>query len=118
MENIENTNSLSQPGSALDSTSQHGSSFNKIKTTIAEKLDAAADSLRVKADQAGGEKEFAAQYGRQAAGWLGSTAQYVRQFDVDRLKTDVENKVRKEPGRTLLIAGAVGLVIGALVRRR
>lgn len=118
MENAEKMNSLSKPDGALDSTPQRGSGFNRVKTTIAEKLDAAADSLRVKADQAGSAKEFAAQYGRQAAGWLDSTARYVRQFDVDRLKTDVENKVRKDPGRTLLIAGAVGLVIGALVRRR
>ena len=59
-----------------------------------------------------------AQYGKQASEWLDQSAEYVRQFDYAREDAKVREYVKQSPGRSLLIAGAVGLVIGAIWRRR
>jgi ElaB/YqjD/DUF883 family membrane-anchored ribosome-binding protein len=59
-----------------------------------------------------------AQYGKQASEWLDQSAEYVRQFDYEQADANVREYVRQSPGHSLLIAGAVGLIIGAILRRR
>jgi ElaB/YqjD/DUF883 family membrane-anchored ribosome-binding protein len=59
-----------------------------------------------------------AQYGKQASEWLDQSADYVRQFDYVQADTRVREYVGKRPGLSLLIAGGVGLIIGAILRRR
>ena len=94
-------------------------------STIAEKLrDAVADQLKHAAASIG-EKAASGQapgqlgeYGRKAADWLDSSAEYVRNIDPEQVRLDIEHKVKKNPGRSLLIAGAAGLFLGILVRRR
>ncbi|MEW6126692.1 MAG: hypothetical protein AB1757_06600 [Acidobacteriota bacterium] len=95
------------------------SGFNQIKTTVAEKLHSAADALSQKTRQnANQQKEGITNYGNQAADWLHRSADYIHDFDPKRVKSDLQNQVRTNPGRTLLIAGAAGLLLGALLRRR
>jgi len=55
---------------------------------------------------------------QQAANWLDQSADYVKQADMRQVKADVANQIRRNPGRSLLVAGAVGLFLGALIRRR
>ena len=120
MENTGSVGSLPHAGEAqsLQSGSRRASSFNKLTEIIADKLKTAAVTLRNKAAEGNGQNNAVVQYGRQAATWLDSSADYVRELDVDQIKTDVKNHVRQNPGRTLLIAGAAGLLLGALIRRR
>jgi ElaB/YqjD/DUF883 family membrane-anchored ribosome-binding protein len=59
-----------------------------------------------------------AQYGKQASEWLNQSAEYVRQFDYERADARFREYVGQSPGRSLLIAGGVGLIIGAILRRR
>ena len=59
-----------------------------------------------------------AHYGKQASEWLDQSAEYVRQFDYEQADARVREYVRQSPGRSLLLAGAVGLIIGAILRRR
>ena len=59
-----------------------------------------------------------AQYGKQASEWLDQSAEYVRQFDYEQTDARVREYVRQSPGRSLVIAGAVGLIIGVILRRR
>ena len=59
-----------------------------------------------------------AQYGKQASEWLDQSAEYVRQFNYEQADANVREYVRQSPGRSLLIAGTVGLIIGAIFRRR
>jgi len=59
-----------------------------------------------------------AHYGKQASEWLDHSAEYVRQFDYKQANAGLREYVGQSPGRSLLIAGAVGLVIGAILRRR
>ena len=93
------------------------STFRQIRTTVAGKLQAAAQTLHQKAarfDQPNDLSDF----GHRAAGWLERSAQYVNEIEPQRVKSDLASQVRRNPGRSLLIAGAVGLVLGRLLRRR
>jgi ElaB/YqjD/DUF883 family membrane-anchored ribosome-binding protein len=56
-----------------------------------------------------------------AADWLNRSADYVEQVDLEgikRIKSTVDDEVRRHPGRSLLVAGAAGLLLGLLLRRR
>ena len=98
------------PGSGGSST------FNQVKSTVADKLHSAAQSLHQTADR--GNQQNLTNFGHQAADWLDRSADYVSQMDPSRMRSDIETQVRRNPGRSLLIAGAVGLVLGGLLRRR
>ena len=95
-----------------------GKTFDRIKVTVADKLKQAADTLQQKSAQTGERSNAMGGYGNQAAGWLNSSADYIRDMEPQRLKSDIQNEVRRNPGRSLLIAGAAGLILGALFRRR
>jgi ElaB/YqjD/DUF883 family membrane-anchored ribosome-binding protein len=56
--------------------------------------------------------------GKQAAEWLDQSADYVRHFEYERVDADFRDSVKKSPGRSLLIAGGIGLIIGAILQRR
>jgi len=96
---------------------QNDSTFKQIKTTLADKLQSAAQTLHQKADRSGQSPEVTA-FGHRAAGWLERSADYVNEMEPQRLRSDLENQVRRNPGRSLLIAGIVGLALGGLLRRR
>ena len=91
--------------------------FEKFKTTVADKLHAASQTLHQKAGQAERPTEFSA-YGHRAADWLERSAEYVNGIEPERLRTDLTNQVRRNPGRSLLLAGVAGLVLGRVFRRR
>ena len=88
-----------------------------VKTFIADKLHNVAEGLGQKAAEQGSQSGKA-QYGKRASEWLDQSADYVRQFDYKQADTNIREYVRQSPGRSLLIAGAVGLIIGAILRRR
>jgi ElaB/YqjD/DUF883 family membrane-anchored ribosome-binding protein len=91
--------------------------FENLKNMIADKLHYGAEVLGEKvADQ--DAQSGIAHYGKQASEWLEQSAEYVRQFDYKQADARVREYVRQSPGRSLLVAGAVGLVIGAILRRR
>jgi len=94
-----------------------GSTFKQIRTTVADKLQAAAQTLHQKADRSGQPAELST-FEHRAAGWLERSADYVNEMEPQRLKSDLENQVRRNPGRSLLVAGIVGLALGGLLRRR
>jgi len=91
--------------------------FKQIRTTAADKLQAAGQALHQKADRSGQPTEVSA-LGHRAADWLERSADYVSEMEPQRLKSDIEDKVRRNPGRSILIAGIVGLALGGLLRRR
>jgi ElaB/YqjD/DUF883 family membrane-anchored ribosome-binding protein len=91
--------------------------FKQFRTTAADKLQTAAETLHQKADRSGQPAEISA-LGHRAADWLERSASYVSEMEPQRLKSDIEDRVRRNPGRSLLIAGIVGLALGGLMRRR
>jgi ElaB/YqjD/DUF883 family membrane-anchored ribosome-binding protein len=97
-------------------THQTGSTLDNVKTTVADKLKTAADALHEKVAQ-GNQNEKISNYGQQAERFLNRSSDYIRDLDLERVNTDIKEGVRRNPGRSLLIAGAVGLLLGVLVRR-
>ena len=99
----------------------------ELRSTLADKLEQGAQSLR---NSQGGTQQFAGangattdsgmagslgKYAAPAAGAMEATAQFLRgEGDV---KSAIEEQVRTNPGRTLLIAVGLGYVLGKAVRR-
>lgn len=92
------------------------STLDTIKDTVADKLHAVAGAIQQKAGQ--NQENAVAGYAGQAAGWLDDAAEYVRDVDQRKVKADLQKQVRNNPGRSLLVAGAAGLLLGFLFRRR
>ena len=92
--------------------------IDRVKNTVADKLNTAAEALRRKTQTSPQQNDNATRYGKQAADWLESSADYLKGLDLNRVKKNIENSVRQNPGRTLLIAGVAGLLLGSLARRR
>jgi hypothetical protein len=90
-----------------------GSTSDRFKNALAEKLHSAATSMEQKAAQSGSHS-----YGWQAAELLDRSADYVRALDVNQIKDDIQDEVRGNPGRSLAIAAASGLLIGVFLGRR
>ena len=97
--------------------SDKSTAFENVKNTIADKLHNAAEALNEKASDPGAQCGIA-RYGKQASGWLDQSAEYVREFNYEDADAKVRDYVRQSPGRSIAIAAAVGVVIGAILRRR
>ena len=98
-----------------------------LKSTLADKLEAGANTLREKGQSgqlagamggagatAGVSDERMQQLSGSAANALQSTATFLREGD---LQASIEEQVRTNPGRTLLIALGVGYMLGKALRR-
>jgi len=97
--------------------SGHSTGFENVKTIIADKLHKAAEAIGEKAADPDAQSGMA-HYGNKVSGWLDQSAEYVRQFNYEQADAGVREYVRQKPGRSLLIAGGIGLMIGAMLRRR
>lgn len=91
--------------------------FDNFKNSIADKLHDFAESLGGNtADQ--DAQSGIGQYGKQASEWLDQSAEHVRQFDYEQADVRIREYVGQNPERSLLIAGTIGLILGAILRRR
>jgi ElaB/YqjD/DUF883 family membrane-anchored ribosome-binding protein len=100
-----------------DQCSCKSTGFENVKNSIADTLHNAADALGAKT----AEKDLQpglAQLGKQASERLEQSAEYIRQFNCKPANEKFREFIRQRPGRSLLIAGTLGLIIGAIVRRR
>jgi len=116
MELMNNTEGLASSRTNVDYDLQpdKNPAADNITMKVVEGLKNAAASLKEKAPQHGVMSDYAS----QASGWLDKAADYVQDIKVSRVKSDIQRQMRANPGRSLLIAGAVGLVVGTLFRRR
>jgi ElaB/YqjD/DUF883 family membrane-anchored ribosome-binding protein len=104
-------------GELMESHPGKPSNIDNIKHVIAEKLDYLAGELSAKADSPGAQPAVAG-YGKDVSHLLERSADYVRNFDYEGFESDVRSYVSKNPGASLLMAGAAGLIIGAILRKR
>jgi ElaB/YqjD/DUF883 family membrane-anchored ribosome-binding protein len=101
-----------------------------LKVTLADKLEAGADRLRQRsqsgnlagAGAAGGVQTIAGdervtQMADSLAGGLQRSAQWLREGELNDVKSAIEQQVKSRPARTLLIAVGVGYVLGKALRR-
>jgi hypothetical protein len=116
---------------ASDRLGQVREKAGELKSTLADKLEAGATSLRNQGGGAGaGTPQLAgagatatattssdpmARLAGPAADAMERTAQFLREGD---LKATIENQVRTNPARTLLIAVGVGYLLGKALRGR
>jgi ElaB/YqjD/DUF883 family membrane-anchored ribosome-binding protein len=82
--------------------------------TAAGKLHDTAESLRMKAGT-GGDKM--SQFATTAADKLDATARYFRDHHTRDMVSGMESMVRRNPGASLAAALAVGVLIGAAMKR-
>lgn len=86
------------------------------RTVAAERLETTASMIEERADTLPGGRKVR-EYAQAAAERLSDTADYMRSHDAKRMMSDVETVVKNHPGPALLVAAAVGFVLGrALVR--
>jgi hypothetical protein len=123
-------------GNAQEKLSNAGSSIREragtAKNSLADMLETGADKLRNRtrgdgAQLAGatGDGSMAVsadsgrmgQVGDRVAGGMQATADWLREADMEELRSGVERQVREHPGRTLLIALGLGYVIGKAFRK-
>src|SRR6185503_876824 len=57
-----------------------------------------------------------AQVSDKVAGGMERSAEWLRDADIDGLKSSIETQVKEHPGRTLLIAAGLGYLLGRAFR--
>lgn len=112
------TDAINSPNiTNVEDRNRNESVFDLTKHTVAEKLWNVSEKLQRQSNRTDINPEFS-RYGQQTADWLGRSADYINDLNPQQLKADVQNQVRANPGRTLLIAGGIGLLLGSVLRRR
>jgi hypothetical protein len=115
---------------AADKLGQVRERASELKATLADRLEAGAERLRSQGQGqtpayagAPGDGATAAAGDRmnQLSGTLASgmqsTATWLRDADLDSMKSGIERQVREHPGRSLLVAVGLGYLIGKAIRR-
>jgi ElaB/YqjD/DUF883 family membrane-anchored ribosome-binding protein len=121
-------------GSAQEKLADVGSTVRdragNLKNSLADALDSGANRLRQRgtgsqSDLAGATTSGSvaiendgrvAQVSNKVASGMESTADWLRDADLDGLRTGLERQVKDHPGRTLLIAAGLGYLIGKAFR--
>lgn len=121
-------------GSAGDRLADAGSTARErvgtAKDKLANALESGAGKLRERTHPAGATLAGAtaeggsvamsdgkvAQVSDKVAGGMQATADWLREADLDGIKSGIETQVKEHPGRTLLIAAGLGYLIGRAFR--
>ena len=103
-----------------------------LKTTIADALQSGAERLRQQsagsgqiagASATGGSTDMIAddtrlaQTSNQLAGGMQGAADWLRDADIDGLKSGIERQVKEHPARSLAVAVGVGYLLGKAFRK-
>jgi hypothetical protein len=103
-----------------------------FKNTLADALETGAEKLRARgagggqiagASATGGSMDMVGDGSRlsettnQLAGGLQASADWLRDADMDGLKSGVERQVKEHPGRTLAVAVGLGYLLGKALRK-
>ena len=91
----------------------------QLKTSLADKLESGADKLRKrstdtdKLDEAiATTKVKVADASERVASGMEQSAEWLRSANMKSFQQGLERQVKENPGRTLLIAGAIGYLLG------
>jgi ElaB/YqjD/DUF883 family membrane-anchored ribosome-binding protein len=103
-----------------------------MKDSLADALETGADKLRNRGAQTATDGTLAAattagsvstgdgrtaQVTDRVAAGMDKTADWLRDADLDGLRTSIETQVKEHPGRTLLIAAGLGYLLGKALRK-
>ena len=91
----------------------------QLKTQLADKLETGATRLRKRSSDTGKlddaiatTKEKVADAGDRVASGMEKSAEWLRSANMTSFQQGLERQVKENPGRTLLIAGAIGYLLG------
>jgi ElaB/YqjD/DUF883 family membrane-anchored ribosome-binding protein len=91
----------------------------QLKTQLADKLETGATRLRKRSsntdkldDAIATTKEKVADAGDRVASGMEKSAEWLRSASMTSFQQGLERQVKENPGRTLLIAGAIGYLLG------
>ncbi|HEY8793841.1 MAG TPA: hypothetical protein VIM15_02770 [Gemmatimonadaceae bacterium] len=91
----------------------------QLKTQLADKLETGATRLRKRSSETGKlddaiatTKEKVADAGDRVASGMEKSAEWLRSANITSFQQGLERQVKENPGRTLLIAGAIGYLLG------
>jgi hypothetical protein len=120
-------------GTAQEKLADVGSTVREragtLKDSLADALDSGADRLRQRGGQSAQLASAtdigsvpvtdarATQVTTRVAGGMEATADWLRQTDLDSMKTGIERQVKEHPGRTLLVAVGLGYLLGKAFRK-
>ena len=85
--------------------------INANRKAAAGSLEKASAAIHEKADHLPGGEDVS-NLAHEAAGKLKTTARYVRKRDVNGMLKDLGNGVKNNPGPALVVAAAVGFLVG------
>lgn len=91
-----------------------GEAAGRAREGVAGGLESVANRISHLVDQQGGGRM--AGVADRVAGGMESTARYVREGNMQDLRHDFEEQVRRSPAQTLLVAALAGFVIGRIIR--
>lgn len=98
-----------------DAGRQATEKIDEKRGPAADTLESAASNLHEKAEDLPGG-EAVRNMAHSTAEKLESTAGYIREHDMRAMMSDVEQIVKRNPGPSLLIAAALGFLIGRAFR--
>ncbi|MEO6525380.1 MAG: hypothetical protein ABIP93_02015, partial [Gemmatimonadaceae bacterium] len=124
-------------GTAGDKLSGAGTTVRdkagNLKATLADALESGAEKLRQQGSGGGqiagaaatgdsaamveSESTRLADVSNQMAGGLQASADWLRDADLDGLKSGLERQVKEHPGRTLAVAVGLGYLLGKAIRK-
>lgn len=91
----------------------------QLKAQLADKLESGAEKLRERStdtakidDAIATAKSQVADAGDRVASGMEKSAEWLRDANMSSIKQGLERQVKENPGRTLLIAGAIGYLLG------
>ena len=91
----------------------------QLKTQLADKLETGASKIRQRAsdtakidDAIATTKEKVADAGDRVASGMEKSAEWLRDTNMSTIKQGLARQVKENPGRTLLLAGAIGYLLG------
>ena len=91
----------------------------QLKTSLADKLESGAGTLRRRASDTAKldgaiatTKERVADAGDRVASGMERSAEWLRDANVSSFKRGLARQVKENPGTTMLIAGAIGYMLG------
>ena len=97
-----------------------------LPAVLADGLEAGAEALRQQRARSSGKPGTAVVVGRESAvteltdtlaDGMKSSADWIRDADLDKLKDGVEKQVKEHPTRSLLVALGAGYLLGKVFRR-
>jgi len=100
--------------------STDSSLFSKITSKVSQGIEQLAGKLHEKSVEMSHDEKTAkiAGYGQRTADALHSSANYIKQADLDQIQTDLRGTIKRNPERSLLVGLGVGILIGAVLRKK